>query len=378
VAQALFDRPTSLPFHFVWSGDAMLVADDVQPQLPRGTVITRIDGRAPLVIRNALMPFARADGHNDAKRISLLEVRGDDSIEFFDVFQGLLFAPRNGVFAFEARLPGGRVTRLDLPALDLSGRRAQRVTTPVGGNGVAWDWTVRPDGVAVLTMPSWGLYDSKWDWRGWLETRLDSLGGARGLIVDIRANEGGLDCGNGILARLIDRPFTPPGFDQRVRFERTPKALDPYLDTWDNSFRTLGVGGADLGNGFRVRPGNVSDQTIAPAPRRLDVPVVTLVSPVNSSATFQFAQAARATGRVKLYGAPTGGNRRGINGGCFFFVRLPASGLEFDLPLVGFFGRTPQPDAGILPDVDVRASAVDIARGRDVVLDRAVSDLLRG
>ena len=377
VAKALFDRPTRLPFRFVWVGGAMVVADDLQPALPRGTVIERIERLSPLAMRNALLPYARADGRNDAKRVSLLEVRGGDSIEYFDVFQGLLFPPPNGVFRLEARLPDGDRKKVELPALDLAGRRAQRIAAPVPADGVEWNWTLRRDGVAVLRMPTWGLYNSKWDWRAWLEARLDSLGGARGLILDIRTNEGGLDCGDPILARLIDRPFTPPGYEQRLRFERTPKALDPHLDTWDNSFRTLGVGGKDLGTGFRLRPGGSAAVTIAPAASKLALPIAALVSPVNSSATFQFAQAARATGRIKLYGQPTGGNRRGINGGCFFFVRLPASGLEFDLPLVGYFARTPQPDAGVLPDVDVRATAADIAAGGDVVIERAASDLLR-
>lgn len=373
VAAALFDRGTRLPFHFRWLDSAMVVTDHGGPDLPRGSEVLAIQGVTPADMLARLLPYARADGHNDAKRVSLLEVRGDDSIEYFDVFHGLEYgAPPGGVHRIVARRPDGRRVAVALPPIDLAQRRAQTVTHDYRGDAPVWDWAMRPDGIAVLTMSSWALYDSKWDWRGWLDARLDSLAGARGLIVDLRANEGGEDCGDPILARLIRTPILVPTAERRVRFQQTPAALDRYLDTWDDSFRTLGVGARAVDGGFFALQGERGDSSIHPAGRALDLPVAALVGPVNSSATFQFAENARRSGRVRLFGAPTGGNRRGINGGCFFFVRLPASGIEFDLPLIGYFRREPEPDAGIIPDVTVRASIADIAAARDPVLDRAI------
>lgn len=372
VAAALFDRPTRLPFHFRWVGGAMVVTDHGGEQLPRGSEVLSVEGVAPPAMLARLLPYARADGHNDAKRVSLLEVRGDDRIEYFDVFHGLIFgAPAGGEHRIVARRPDGRQVAVALPAIGLAQRRGQAVARDARGDAPVWDWVMRPDGIAVLTMPDWGLYDSKWDWQGWLKARLDSLAGAKGLVIDLRANEGGEDCGDPILARLIRTPIAVPTAERRVRFQRTPAVLDRYLDTWDDSFRTLGVGARPTGDGFYVLQGERGDSSIQPAGPSLDLPVAALVGPVNSSATFQFAENARRSGRVRLFGAPTGGNRRGINGGCFFFVRLPASGIEFDLPLIGYFRREPEPDAGIIPDETVLASIADIAAGRDPVLDRA-------
>jgi hypothetical protein len=377
VATALFDRPTRLPVHFAWVADQMVVLRDPSGNLPRGTRIARLNGERPAALRARLMPLIRSDGHNDAKRISLLEVRGDDEFETFDIFQGLVAPPAGGVHRLESVLPGGGRRRIDLPAIGLKARQAQRVIAERENDQPQWRWEVRADGVAVLTMPGWALYNSKWDWKSWLDERLDSLGGAKGLVVDLRDNEGGLDCGDVILARIIDRPWTPPAVQQRLRFERTPKELDRYLDTWDSSFRTLGVGGRPLGDGFVERPGAKASSAIEPDGKRLPVPLAVLVSPVNSSATFHFASNFKSIGGGRLYGRPTGGNRRGINGGAYFFVRLPASGLEFDLPLVGYFPLVPQPDAGILPDVAVAPSIADIAAGRDQALERAAADLRR-
>ena len=101
------------------------------------------------------------------------------------------------------------------------------------------------------------------------------------------------------------------------------------------------------------------------------MPVATLIGPANSSATFGFANAARKSGRIRLFGEPTGGNRRGINGGGFFFTKLPGSAIEFDLPLIGYFPDKPQPDAGIAPDVSIPTTAAAIAAGADPALEAA-------
>jgi Peptidase family S41 len=378
IAAALFDRPTRVPFHFAWVGDQMIVTHDHSGtgSISTGTRITKLNGIDPSAVRAALLPYVRADGHNDAKRISLLEVQGLDRFETFDVFQGLLFAPQGGVHRIEAVRPDGKRLDLALPAIGLAKRREAIVQSPVVGDGALWTWAMQSNDVAVLTMPSWGTYDSNWDWRAWLDARLSSLSGARGLVIDIRANEGGEDCGDAILARLATRDLREKGAQQKLRFQRTPASIDRYLDTWDASFRTLGVGGAPLPGGFFARPGASEILTIAAKGPRLTLPVAILTSAVNSSATFQFAQRAQRHGLAKLYGGTTGGNRRGINGGCFFFVRLPASGLEFDLPLVGFFPEAQQPDAGLIPDVAVSATARDIADGRDPVMMRAIDGLL--
>ncbi|GAA4009745.1 S41 family peptidase [Sphingomonas humi] len=378
VAAALFDRPTRLPLHFVWIDRAMVVVRHPGGSLQPGTRVLRLNGEDPARLRDRLLPLIRADGHNDAKRVSLLEVRGDDEIETFDVFQGLLAPPTGGEHRLEVIDPSGRRQTLSLPAIGLAARQATKTGPEVKEAEPLWQWTMRADGIAVLTMPGWALWNSKWDWKGWLNDRLDSLSCARGLVVDLRDNEGGADCGDLILARLIDRPWTPPLLEQRLRFRRTPAALDRYLDTWDDSFRTLGEKATDLPNGFFLRPAGEDTLSIAPAGKRLPVRVAVLTGPVNSSATFQFANNFRAIGGGKLYGRTTGGNRRGINGGCFFFVRLPASGLEFDLPLVGYFPGGNQPDEGLRPDVAVMPTIADIAAGRDPVLDRAAVDLARG
>ncbi len=374
----LFDRKTRLPFGFRWIESSMIITADhgSSAQLAPGIAVLTVNGVPASDILAQLLPYVRADGHNDAKRRALLSVTSRDGFETFDVFHGLIFGtPANGLHDLTLRAPGGKITRVALPAISLAQRQAFRISTPVKNDQPFWEWEMRSDGIAVLTMNSWSTYDSKWDWRAWLSERLNTLAGKRGLIVDIRDNEGGEDCGDEIIARFAKNDVSLATEKRLVRYRTTPKTLDPYLDTWDPSFRTLGVGAEPHDDRyFRLKRGD-TDRVIAAQSPRINTPMAVLIGPQNSSATFQFAERCRQAQIATLIGQPTGGNRRGINGGCFFFVRLPASGLEFDLPLIGSFPAKQAPDAGLVPDILVKQNARDIAQGRDVVMLAALARL---
>ncbi len=377
---ALFDRPTRLPLHFEWIGNEMIVLADHSGngRLARGTRVTHIGDMAVGDLLTRLIPYTRGDGGNDGKRRSLLGVRGDATYETFDIFQGMLLPPGGGEHRLRIVTPDGAEQAMTLPAINLSARRAAMTREAEDSDQPRWQWTMRSDGVAVLTMNGWAMWNSQWDWRGWLEERLDSLAGAKGLIIDIRANEGGDDCGDPILARLTRTDLDGWDVDVRLRFTEVPRLLTPHISTWDDSFRTLGAGAAPLGDGYYARPGEARPPPVRPSAKQLDLPVAALIGPVNSSATFGFINAARASGKVRLFGDTTGGNRRGINGGAFFFTKLPYSAIVFDLPLIGYFARTPQPDAGIAPDVFACAGWRDVAARRDVAMDAATQWIARG
>lgn len=377
LAGQLFARKDRLPFTFRWIGGEMVVTRGAG--LPVGTVVKAIEAVPAKQILARLMPYARADGGNDGKRRALLSVTGADEIETFDVLYGLAFGPpKNGSFNLRYRAPGAsRDATAELAPIDLAMRQSSNIRPDTRGDQPVWQWEMGGDGIALLTMPGWALYNSKWDWQAWLNDRLDSLTGAKGLIVDLRENEGGNDCGDSILARLTGRDIVPPKADRLVRYRQIPATLNPYLDTWDDSFRDWGAEAVPFSDRF-LRLKRWEDSAVIPAKGpRVTVPMAVLTSAQNSSATFQFAQLVKATGLGSLIGGTTGGNRRGINGGAFFFARLPESGIEFDVPLIGYYPQAPQPDAGIVPDIHLQNTAVDIAAGRDRVLARARLELLR-
>ena len=187
-----------------------------------------------------------------------------------------------------------------------------------------------------------------------------------------RGNEGGTtEIADVILSRLLREPTSLGNAQEKVRFRTVPEDLLPYLNTWDPSFQRLGQNAKDLGDGFfRLR--RSSSVAINPQGARFAGKVFILVDAANSSATFRFASLAQQHGLATLVGQPTGGNQRGINGGAMYFLRLPKSQIELDIPLIGYFPEGTPPDAGLTPDVPVALTISDIANGRDAVLEKAL------
>ena len=391
VVEALFKSPTRVPFYFVWVDRRMIVTHDFTPGhlLPPGTEVRRIDGKPAATILSKLMSIARADGANNAKRIAQLAVTGDSEYETFDLYFPMYFPAKSSAYELQVLRPGStKSERAAVQALTFAQRIApieQRERERKEGSGALFDWKYLPGGEAYLRMPNWALYNSKWEWKGWLAGHLDEAAERRvpALIIDLRGNEGGNDVGDEILAHLIDAPTTLSRMQRLVRYRKVAEELTPYLDTWDKGFLNWGQEAVHLEEPWPTAPHDVpylklvreekerDGKVIAPAGQRFRGRVVVLIDATNSSATFQFAQAIQSNRLGVLVGQSTGGSQRGINGGAFFFLRLPHSGIEMDLPLIGTFPRAPMPDAGISPDVLVNPTAADIAAGRDVVLAAA-------
>lgn len=373
---ALFEGRDRVPFAFTWIEGRMIVTGAFAgAPLAPGTEVLAIDGEPASRLLAQLMPLARADGSNDAKRIANMEVTGLDRYAAFDVYRALLMPASVGELKLSIRAPRGPRRDLLVAAMTEAERGADRPSEE--GDAALWTVERRADAVAVLRMPTWAVYDSKWDWRGFLDRELDRLAseGARGLVVDLRGNEGGLDCGDAIVARLIDRDLPTPAYARRTRYRRAPADLVPMLDTWDKSFLDWGDAavGPDAAGFYRLAVEGEARDLIRPAGKRLRAPVAVLVDAACSSATFQFAQLVKESGVATLVGMPTGGNQRGINGGAFFFTRLPATGIEIDVPLIAYMPDRPRPDAGIAPDIIVPPNVAAIAAGEDLGLATAVA-----
>ena len=74
-----------------------------------------------------------------------------------------------------------------------------------------------------MSMPSWATFNSDWDWAAWLGPVLDGLEGqAKGLVIDMRGNEGGLSAvGDLIASRLTTGEIRTPraaSFKSILRF----------------------------------------------------------------------------------------------------------------------------------------------------------------
>ncbi|KRA15072.1 peptidase S41 [Lysobacter sp. Root604] len=372
---------TRLPFQFRWLEGRMVITRNgsSDASLVPGTQVKAIDGVPTATVLARLMPLARADGGNDSKRVAQMEVHGLDRYEAFDVYLALLYPEFGDNFRLRVRSPGDAADRIvAVRGFTIDERRAMSGGAGSEPNAPAWSLQHPRAGVALLRMPDWALYDSNWDWRADLRATFARLGkeGTTTLVIDLRGNEGGLSVGDELLAYLSARPLPLLRYRQQVRYRTVPAPLLPFLKTWDKSFQDWGEDAQPLdGHWFtltRWRPADAAD-ILQPKSPRFTGKVLVLVDAANSSATFEFANQLKASGLATLIGSTTGGNRRGINGSAFFFLTLPHSGIELDLPLVAQFPTTEQPDAGVEPDVRVVETAEDLAAGRDAVMEKAMS-----
>lgn len=394
-----------LPFRFRWI-DRRMIITGIFPgaaSITPGTEVLSINARPASTILDAMLPLSRADGGNDAKRVSQLELRGEDRYEIFDFFFAALFPTPSERFELALRPPGATAaTTLTLPAMsDADRKSAYEILNQsnTDENSPLWTLERRENDIAYLRMPSWVTYHSKWDWKASIRTVFDELVVTKtpNLVIDLRGNEGGTGVGDEILARLITAPVPWSENERFVRYVKTPPDLRAALDTWDDSFHDRSkeiLGAVDLAprqpglapgttKGFYLlqetddngKP--VTEGFIQPAEPRYTGRVFVLVNADNSSATFSFARMAQKNRVATLVGQPTGGNQRGINGGAYFFVRLPASRLEVDLPQIGYYPKPgltePRPDAGVTPDVLVPLRAEDIATGRDAEMEAVLA-----
>jgi C-terminal processing protease CtpA/Prc len=162
------------------------------------------------------------------------------------------------------------------------------------------------------------------------------------------------------------------------RYRTVPADLRPYLGTWGEGAFDLGDAVVETDDGFfEARDASSGPRRIEPDPDAYAGRVLLLVGAANSSATFYLAEMAKRGGIATLVGQPTGGNRRGVNGSQMFFLTLPNSRIEMDIPLVATFPLSEQPDAGVTPDVLVEPAVEDVIAGVDAELEAALG-VLRG
>lgn len=385
IQQALFPGERLLPFHFRWLQGRMVISRNGsdQPGLVPGTEVLSIDGVASAQILAALMSVARADGSNDAKRVAQMELQAFARIEAFDVYLPMLFPQISANPMLQVRTPGANAPRaLRVSGIDAAQRNAMAPQRARDSAAPAWTLTMDSTDLAILRMPDWALYESRWDWHAFLARSFARLAErrVRALVIDLRGNEGGLDVGSVLLGYLAAGEVAVPPVRNLVRYRRLPDALASSVTTWDRSFRDWGTRARAYDARFYAldSPRGAAAQAYLP----LRTPhfagqVFVLTSAENSSATFEFAQQVQRNGLATLVGQPTGGNLRGINGSAFFFLHLPNSQIEVDLPVVGQFPISAQPDRGVLPDVPVHITAQDLQDGRDAEMD-VVRALLRG
>ncbi len=380
----LFEQKNCLPFWFRLVENRMLVTKSADATVPVGAEILGINGVPVSNIIQTMLPLVRADGSNDGKRRELLQLSGQN-YEYFDVLLPLLFPTRTPSFALKMiNLRNKRPLLATVQGVLHTDRNAQikRDFPAETDTNATFGWV--DANTALLTINSLASWDNSFKYGKFYDAAVTEFNQKKGqnLIIDIRRCEGG-DLWNGkqLIRHLLTKPIVINEQQDCWAYVSMDSSLSQYIDNqWAYQWRyrhaddfvRLPSGqyrGKKDGHGMRLDPSE----------NHLNLPgrVFLLTSATNSSAAWQFASVMREHQLATLVGQETGGNQKGITAGSLFFMLLPNTKIEVDVPLIGmdYTEAAKRPDAGLKPDVLVKPTVNALLQGTDQEL-AAVARLL--
>jgi C-terminal processing protease CtpA/Prc len=383
IQQVLFNRADKLPLLFTWIEKRMIITDPLSYHLglQRGDEIIRINGIAVNAILDTLIPYIKADGDNDAKRIHSLGITGFESFEGFDVFFPLLFPPPNNVYEMEVQTDMG-LKKISVNAIAASSRNAMRqIPSSIlsANNPVGWHYNFLNDSIASLVLPTFSTYTTDFAWEKYIKETFDEFRKKKikHLWIDIRGNEGGDDAIPFMIAKQIaTKPITSEPSMERIAYEKIPGYLLPYCFSWDEKYKDFSGKLVPLAQGGYTWKKEETTLTIPKNPNAYNGKIYLITDAANSSATYYMARLMRYNQIGVLAGETTGGDMRGINGGQIIFFRMPNTGIEIDIPVYGTYYATNQ-SGGVIPDIIVKTTIADIKNGKDPVKEKLLENIIR-
>lgn len=353
--------------------------------IKRGDEIVAINGIPSHKIIDSLLTVSRSDGRNSVgKKLNNINETPDeaDAYSLFDIYFPLFFPSNSETFKLTLKNTSNNSTTLNIvKAISFEKRIATYERSfgqiPVGEK--TWDYKIVNSHTAYMKFGTFSFWNSDFRETKFVDSIFNDLAkrpAIKNLIIDIRNNEGGDNTGDYILSYITSKKMGCDDPDRVCyRYLSIPDSLLKHLSTWDNSFKKpkdptkFEVNEIGL---YELKSSGQPCDYINPKPNGFKGTNYLLTNAKNSSAGYEMARNFSVAKLGKIIGEATGGSQQGINGGEFFFLTLPYSKFEIDLPLIYSYHAN-KDDKGITPDYDIRIIQKDISNNIDTQLNFVLS-----
>lgn len=392
--ERLFNRRNYLPFYFeIVDGRIIITANASSKNIARGSEITKINNFSAKEIIEKLLTVTKSDGNSTLEhRINSIALSRSEAENYalFDWFFPLFFPLEEEIYTIEAvDFASKKPTKFQVLAMTKTERTVEMAkrygATPNYDDG--WKFEIRDNSNGYLKIDNsivWRLKTVKF--KEFLANAFSELRAknVKNLIIDLRGNGGGsMDIGFELARYLTVKKLAPYAESKRlVRNVAAQPELLKNLDTYSEELKEALKNGvpANMFRKFDARyfeiVGRESYPAVEPYANNFQGKTFIISDASNASATFQFLNYVQENKLAKIAGQTTGGNKQGINGGNYFFLYLPNSRIEIDIPVYFQAPLNRQKYAGVIPDILIKKQPNDIGNNFDREIE-TVKNLLK-